>query len=307
MRKILLLGLMCAACDPQAKGSAAAAHPATPSRIYESCAATSDCDEKLRCVANVCRTMDTSRIGEFHWAAGQDAFDKNQIPQAAESLRKALATFETDKKEVPPGLLVDYGAALRKKGDSKSLELAARVLHRAILTAPFGSPEHTRAFREVAELEAQGLDPTLIARDAPTDGYLPSGAQVAPQVTGLKIEVARTTPASDKGYEGWAKLIEGGAGAASDALLKCFTDYTTKTQKPKLILAMPLKLHARLGDDDIYEGGTLDVLPDPAAKGDEAAANTCVKTALTQTAVDFAKSGSSDSWSGTITLTLSGS
>src|SRR5271156_2156111 len=88
--------LLVTSCDPQAKVSAAgaAARAQTPSRIYESCAATADCDDKLRCVAQVCRNPDTSRLGEYYWAAGQVAADKNQPAQAAEALRKGLATFE---------------------------------------------------------------------------------------------------------------------------------------------------------------------------------------------------------------------
>jgi hypothetical protein len=304
-----------AACDPQAKSAttssgvvpgSAVTRPGVLSKEGESCTTTANCEDKLRCVGDVCRPQETSRLGEYFWAAGQVLLEKNQVPQAAEQLQRALSHFEADKKEPPAGLLCDYGAALRRKAnDAKAAEQAARLLHRCLLGAPVGSPEHWRGLREISELEAAGLDPTLVARDSPADTYLVRAPSAPTVPQAIKVEVAKTQPSSDKGYEGWVKLLEGDA--ARDALTKCFQDWAQKAQKSRLTLGMPLKLRARLGDDDIYLGGILDVGTDAAARGDDAAASQCIKAGLAPLATEFAKSGSSDSWSGAVTLTLSGS
>ncbi len=191
-----------------------------------------------------------------------------------------------------------------RTGDAKSAEQAARLLHRCLLSAPAGTAEHVRALRELVQLEPLGLDPSLLSRDTLADSYL-TGA-VHPSADMLKVEVARTTPAGDRGYEGWAKVLE--SDPARAAVAHCFDDYASKTHKTKLTVTIPVKLRARTGDDDIYIGGTLDQLAapaDPASGPAEVAAHQCIRDALGPLGVEFAKSGSSGSWSGTYTITFS--
>lgn len=245
----------------------------------------------------------TSRLGEYYWVAGQVNADKGRLGPAVDAFQRAISEFESEKKDIPAGLLCDYGAALRRRiGDARAAEQAARLLHRCFLTAPLGTPERTRALRELVELEPAGLDPALIGRDTPSDTYLIRPAAKAP-TDKLKVTVARTQKAGDRGYEGWAKLLETNADARA-ALARCFEPYWQATQKTTVAAAMPVKLKARLDDDDEYAGGTLEMSVDPALTGPDKAFGECMATELKPLATEFAKRGSDGSWAGTVTVTL---
>src|SRR5262245_62092158 len=94
---LVLITVLCA-CDPRARvsegsGSASggasggdgesvpgvSAPPANPSRAGESCAATPQCEAPLRCVEQICRSAETSRLGEYLWTWGEVALEKNDI------------------------------------------------------------------------------------------------------------------------------------------------------------------------------------------------------------------------------------
>ena len=302
MKRLAVLCLVVLGCDPQARPAAAAA-AANPSRERESCAASSDCEQPLRCIESVCRKPTVSRVGEYHWAAGRAALDKGSVGPATVELQRALQQFETDKIEAPAALLCDYGTALRRNtGDPKAAEQAARLLHRCLLAAPSGTPEHAAALRELVELEPAGLDPALLARDTPADTYLVRAPQ-RPAADTLKVEVAQTDAAHDKGYAAWSDVVKGEP--ARQAMIKCYGAYLDATQKAKLTVTIPLKMRAQIGDDDLYVGGTLEQQPDPGASGAEATAGQCVRDALAPMATDFAKKTPQGDWQGSLTLTLS--
>ncbi len=296
-----------AGCDQRARsegvtqaGVLTGAPAAAPSREHESCGTTSHCEAGLRCVEQVCRKAVTSRLGEYHWAAGAAAAQKGKTNDALAAFQLAITQFDTDKVEAPPALLCDYGTALRRKsGDQKAAEQAARLLHRCLLSSPPGSREHTTALRELVELAPAGLEPTLLQRDAPADTYMVR-APHGPATDSLKIDVAQTVVARDKGYAGWVKVLSDEG--TKRLLTPCYERYWNTAQKNQLTVVLPVKLRAEIGDDDMYVGGKMELQADPAAAGAEAAASQCVRDALAPLAGEFAKSGSSGSWSGTVTL-----
>jgi hypothetical protein len=292
--------------DPAPSSSSGTASAAAPlagarlSRAGETCGSTGECEEPLRCVQAVCVSAQTSRLGEYHWAAGQAAVERG-LPSAADHFQQAVTQFDADKQPVPAALLCDYGAALRRAGDPKGAEQAARLLHRCLLAAATGSAEHARALRELAALAPRGLDPSLLGRDAPADRYLTAEPAKAP-VDALKVDVARSTKASDRGYEAFAKKLEGAEGRP--VLQKCFASYWNDTMATKLVARVTLKNSARFGDDDAYVGGTAELTVEPGANPAESAALDCLRAGLAPLADAVAKSGAQGSFSGGLTVTL---
>lgn len=299
------LGL--AGCDPQVKSASggppqAAVAPPTPSRELETCGATGDCENGLRCVAAVCRKPTTSRLGEYFWAAGDAAAAKADYGRAAEQYQQAMGQFEAEKIGAPPGLLCAYGAALRKKEkDPKAGEQAARLLHRCVLATAPGAPDYRPAMNELVELEAQGLEPSKLASEQPADTYLtkqPKKVAVEKPV----LEIAQSTPATDKGYQAFVDALR----PYEPAFVTCWQTYSAAAQQTTMAVLLNLKYRVTLGDDDYVVGAKLEVTPVPGSGGPEAAAAQCVKDAVTATVTEFGKNTrlSSGNWNGAVTVTL---
>src|SRR5262249_55017738 len=187
MRASLLVPLLVLACEPSGrKGEPAPAPGPTPAPAPAPAEGSTDRPPPS-----------TSRLGEYYWVSGQVNAEKGRLGAAVDAFQRAISEFESEKKDVPAGLLCDYGTAPRRRGrDAGAGEQAARVLHRCFLLAPLGTPERTRALRELVELEPIGLDPALVGRDTPSDTYLTRPAAKAP-TDKLKVTVARTQKAGD--------------------------------------------------------------------------------------------------------------
>jgi hypothetical protein len=292
MRRVAVcfLPLLCsAACDPKAVPADHAANPAVLSTDGESCAATADCAQGLRCIDARCAPAQSSRVGDFRWATGRLALAKGDANAASEELQRAVSQYETDKLAPPAALLCDYGAALRrKKGDAKASEQAARFLHRCVLAAPPGGALYTTGMTELAQLEEVGLDPALLARSEPADAYLTRAAHP----TGpAQVTVTESNPARDKGYTAYAQLLRD---KGTPIFQKC-----AEGQPGAVEVSLSLKYRQSLGDDDIVEGAKLDVSGTAAA-----GAASCIKDAATQLATEFQKDlrASSGSWNGDVTV-----
>ncbi len=303
--RLVALCLALGACDPQVKQASggvqgASMAPANPSHEAETCAATPDCQAPLRCVDGACRSATTSRLGQYYWTAGELAAKKSDWVHASESFQQAMGQFEAEKIPTPPDLLCSYGAALRRKpNDPKASEQAARLLHRCVLATAPGAPAYRTAMEDLVELEAVGLDPSLLARDTPADTYLvrPSKKLTADHPT---LEIVQSSPSTDAGY---AAFIEA-AKAQETAYDKCYETWFASTQKPTMAVELKLKHRVVIGDDDLVVGAKLDVTA-PSLTGAEAAASACVRAALDATVADFGKPGkSSGNWDGAITITL---
>lgn len=292
----LALAVLAAACDPPV-GPAAHAAPGGDrlGRELESCARTADCAPPLRCVSAVCTPDKTSGVGEYHWAVARRLAAASASPAAAiAAYQRASAQFEADKLPIPPALLCDHGALLARAGDPKASEQAARLLHRCLLATPPASPLRERALAELAALGPRGLDPALLARDTPADLYLVR-SPTPPAPDSARIAVARSTPASDKGYEAFARLLE--SGAARPAIVRCWQEQWKQTSRSDWTVALPLRLRARLDADEQYAGGTLEL-------GGDDPGVACLRGALATLVAEFTRGGSSGSWQGALTISV---
>jgi hypothetical protein len=306
----MLVALALGGCDPQAKPADVARADLIGSgglsREREACAASADCLAPLRCVRGTCVSPQAAPLGEYHWMAGEVAAERGDLARAVEAFQEAIAEHEKARVDAPPGLLCSYGAALRRTpGDPKAAEQAARLLHRCFLGSPPGSPDRHRALRELAHLEALGLDPAHLGRDGPADTYLTRTART-PSADALKVEVARTTPARQRGYGTWVEALEGAE--ARPHLARCFGEYWVATQAGTLTVPLAMRYRARYDDyDDVYLGGTLEIAaPDGAAPaGTEGAAHACVREALAPVAEAYGKRERSPGWTGQVAVTIS--
>jgi hypothetical protein len=306
----LVLLTLAAACSPRAEPTAgerparpsdpAAPATSTASLIGESCAATADCDRDLRCVDGACLPARSSRLGDFHWAAGRGALDRGDAIAATEALQRAVTAYDADQLAVPAALLCDAGAALaRRQGDARAGEQAARLLHRCVLEAPAGGRDYRRGLAELVGLESAGFEPTLVAKDSPADRYLIGTARPAGEPA---IAVVPVASAKDKGFAAFATALPVDAKAA---LIGCHKLFVASTKKNELAVGLDLKNHAILGDDDAVVGGKLEVTLAAAAMSD-AQAGECVRAAVARSAELFSRDrrASSGSWSATITVTV---
>jgi hypothetical protein len=290
-------------CDPRvqpASGETNAAVPGVaPSAEGETCATTSHCANGLHCVESVCRPLKYSRLGDFYQASGHAAVGRGDGSAASEAFGKAIGAYESANLTPPASLLCDAGMALRrKKGDAKASEQAARLLHRCVLAAVPGTVDYRLALDELAALEPEGLEPTLLAKDAPGDMYLTRPS--AKPVGDPKVQIAPGgSPSRDKGY---AAFIAKAAGAQAP-LVDCWKSYSAAAQKPLLSVTLDLKYRQILGDDDIVEGARLELNGTPPA-GAEGTAFACVKAALTPVADEIAKDkrSSSGDWQGNVVV-----
>lgn len=304
LRAALLCLLPAAACQPQAAGTAAppVVQPARgeASRERESCASTADCEPGLRCVEQVCRNPVLSRRGEYYLTAGELAASKGDMPRANEFFTASALAFESDKIEVPPRLLCSHGAALRRQtGDPRAAEQSARLLHRCMLEAPPGSAEFRRATSELAELEALGLDPALLAKDKVADTYI---TRPAWRPASIAAEIERTTPPPPpaKGYAAW---IDGlvNTDETRRQLGACY-DLALAPSKARVPVTVNVKYKGRFDEDEeiFLPGGTFEI----ETQGQDAKAAGCVKYALVAQTSTFAEKANGPSWNGSITVTL---
>jgi hypothetical protein len=294
------------ACDPRvqpASGETSAAVPGVaPSAEGETCATTSHCANGLHCVEAVCRPLKSSRLGDYYQASGHAAVGRGDGAAASEAFGKAIGAYESANLPPPASLLCDAGMALRrKKGDAKAAEQAARLLHRCVLAAVPGTVDYRLALDELAALEPEGLEASLLAKDAPGDMYLtrPSARPVGEP----KVEIAPgATPSRDKGYAAFITRA-GAAPGVRNGLVDCWKAYSAAAQKPLLSVIVELKYRQVLGDDDIVEGAKLELGGTPPA-GAEGAAHACVKAALAPVADEIAKdrSSSSGNWQGNVVV-----
>ncbi len=298
--------LLVCGCDPRvepATGEAMAAAPGVlPSAEGESCGTTTHCAGGLRCVEQVCRPQKVSRLGDYYQALGHAALGRGEAGAASEAFGKAIGAYESDKLAVPAALLCDSGVALRrKKGDAKAAEQAARFLHRCVITAVPGSVDYRLGMSELAALDGEGLEPSLLSKDEPGDMYLSRPA--SRPVGEAKLEIAPgPTPARDKGYAAFLERAPG----ARPALLRCWETWTAAAQKPLLSVTVDLKYRQTLGDDDIVVAAKLDVLAPPGAPagGADGAALACVRAALAPIAEELGKDrgASSGNWQGNVVV-----
>src|ERR1044071_420175 len=158
MRGLLVLCLVTAcdshatASDPQSGGGRAE----QKGREYESCSATLHCQDELRCFDGMCRRAKRSNVGDYYAALGALQRTRGDMEAAIASYAQALAHYDADKAagNLPPDVDCAYGATLAAaRAKKEHAELAARVLHRCILSVPVGSALRDGALANLALLE----------------------------------------------------------------------------------------------------------------------------------------------------------
>jgi hypothetical protein len=271
-----------AGCDTRATASDPSAGRAEQkSREYESCGASVQCQDDLRCFDHTCRRTARSTVGDYYAAAGALARGKGDLEAAIASYAQALAHYDAEKLALPPDVDCAYGATLAAaRARKEHAELGARVLHRCVLAVPVGSRLRDQALAELATLAEVGLDPVLLGASKVADLYLTKGP-ARPAADKLTITVTATPVPAGKSY-GLVpdKLAEP---EVHTALVACWEAYNAASKKDTLSVAIGVK-SSYIASEYEDEPGTFAVKLDPPAAmpvaSPEAAADACVRQVL---------------------------
>ncbi|MBA3817376.1 MAG: hypothetical protein H0X17_00665 [Deltaproteobacteria bacterium] len=245
MKRLLLLWLSLAAlaaCDAKATASdpqsGGAARAEQKSREYESCGASLHCQDNLRCFDDVCRRSARSAVGDYYAAVGAAARTRGETDAAIAAYAQALGQYDAEKLGIPPDVECAYGSTLAAgRAKKETAELAARVLHRCVLTVPAGSALRDAAFAQLATLAEAGLDPILLGAGKTADLYL-SKAPARPSSDKLTIAVV-ATPQPIKSFAALQDKLTGAELRAG--LVACWDAHFAATKKEALAVTVPVK------------------------------------------------------------------
>ncbi|HEV7558153.1 MAG TPA: hypothetical protein VGO00_21945 [Kofleriaceae bacterium] len=281
-RAYLVLVILAGACDSKATASdpLGGGRSEQRSKEYESCSASSQCGDDLRCFEHTCRRTNRSTVGDYYAARGALLRTRGDSEGAVEAYTQALGHYDTEKLALPPDIDCAYGAALAgAKGKKEHVELGARVLHRCLLAVPVGSGLRDRALAELATLSDAGLDPLALGRNQPADVYLTKSA-ARPATDKLAITATGTPAVPAKS----ATLINDKLAEADlrNALVGCWDTYNTATKKDVLSVTIAMKSAYIASEytDDPDAAGSFVLKIDPAANlpaGPDATADGCVR------------------------------
>lgn len=272
----LLTACGVAGCDSRATASDPGGRAEQKSREYESCGASMQCQDDLRCFEHTCRRTARSTVGDYFAAAGALARSRGDLEAAIAAYAQALGHYDAEKVALPPDVDCAYGAALAAARTNKEhAELGARVLHRCVLAVPAGSRLRDQALAELAGLGDAGLDPVLLGANKLADLYLTRPAR--PSTDKLSVAVQATPTPAAKSYS----MIPDKLGQAElrGGLAACWEAYAAAAHKDALTVTIGLKaVYTPSEYED--EPGTVAVKLDPpalAAGSPEAAADACVR------------------------------
>lgn len=268
-------------CNARAKAS----EPPAPlpvvaeSREYESCNNTAACADDLRCVDAVCRRSTRSTVGDYFAAVGSRALARGEVEAAVSAFGEALVRYDSEKLPLPPDVDCAYGSALaQNRARKEQAELAARVLHRCVVSTPVGSALRHRALLDLASLAEQGFDPATLAKTQAADVYL-TKATDAPKA---RISVAVTAAPAPSAKTFGAVLEAVNAEGAKAALLACWEPFRTATKRDSLRVEVAIK--SRYVEPDYIEDPAKYVISLEGGVGAgasaEVGADACVRGAL---------------------------
>lgn len=253
--------------------------PEQKSREFESCASTPNCAPELACFDQVCRRTARSVVGDYYAALGARAFSRGDADSAVAAYTEALSRYDADKVPLPPEVDCAYGAALaQNKARKEQTELAARVLHRCVLSVPVGANLRQRALSDLASLADAGLEPSTLAKNAPADLYLTRAPVVAKGSASVNVTAAPMPTGRS-----FATVLETlNSDNTKSALMNCWSSYSTATKRDALTIEVGAK--ARYIEPEYIEDPArfviaLDGAPGVGASA-EVAADACVRTAL---------------------------
>jgi len=282
MRHLLAVALLAVGCDSRATASDPAAGRAEQkSHEYESCSASVQCEDDLRCFDHTCRRVARSTVGDYYAAAGALARGKGDLEAAIADYAQALGHYDAEKIALPPDVDCAYGATLAAaKAKKEHAELGARVLHRCVLAVPVGSWLREQALGELATLADAGLDPVLLGANKLADLYLTKGP-ARPATDKLTVTVTPTPAPTGKSYAQIPdKLNEADV---HTALVACWEAYSNASKKDTLTVTIGLKSSYLASEYEDESGSFITKLDPPAALpagSPEAAADACVRQIL---------------------------
>nr|HEX4313010.1 hypothetical protein [Kofleriaceae bacterium] len=259
------------ACDSRAKG--ADPRGDSLSKEYESCSASSDCEDKLRCFEHACRRVARNTVGDYYAAVGQVSLAKGDVSGAVAAYEQALGHYE---QAAPPDVDCAYGAALaagRAKHDNA--ELGARVLHRC-LNAVAGGELRERALRALALLSDSGLDPLLLQTDKLADVYLKLAPAAPPPPSDHAVTVAASPAVTAAGFQAFPdKIASAELHAGMNA---CWDAYHKAANKDAMVVTLPLRAAYVPSQYDDEQGSfAFAIDATPGLAGADAAADECVR------------------------------
>jgi hypothetical protein len=276
------LAIGAAACDTRATASDPASSRGEPrSKEYETCSASAQCADELRCFDHLCRRTSRSTVGDYYAFAAALARTRGDLDAAIAAYAQSLGHYDAEKVALPADVDCAYGATLAAaRAKKEHAELASRVLHRCILAVPVGSRLRDQALADLATLADAGLDPVLLGANKLADLYLTKGP-ARPTADKLTITISPTPTPTAKTYALIPDKIN--APELRTALVACFDAYATATKKDALIITIGIK-SAFIPSEYEDEAGTFVLKIDPAApqspSSPEATADTCVRQVL---------------------------
>jgi hypothetical protein len=276
---LLVLVLAAAACDSKAKASDPQAG-AGKSKEFETCSASSQCEDNLRCFDNTCRRTQRSNVGDYFAALGANARAKGDIEGAIDAYNRALGHYDAEKIAAPPDVDCAYGAALALgKSKKDHAELGARVLHRCILAVPAASGLRRQALADLATLQDAGLDPLTLNKTSLADVYLTRNA--SPGTDKLNVTVTAAPQPQAKSYQNIPDAIA--TPDVKNGLVACWTAYNGAAHKDTLAVTISLK-ETYTPSEYEDEAGSFAMKIDPPgalpAGTPEAAADQCVRATV---------------------------
>lgn len=282
MRALLAVALAVIGCDSRATASDPSAGRAEQkSKEYETCSASLQCQDELRCFDHMCRRIARSTVGDYYAAAGALARGKGDLEAAIADYAQALGHYDAEKVALPPDVDCAYGATLAAaKAKKEHAELGARVLHRCVLAVPVGSRLREQALAELAGLAEVGLDPVLLGAAKLADLYLTKGP-TRPATDKLTVTVTPSPAPAGKSYALIPEKIN--EADIHGALVACWEAYSNASKKDAMAVTIGVKV-SYIASEYEDEPGTFVVKLEPPVAlpvgSPEAAADGCVRQIL---------------------------
>jgi hypothetical protein len=271
-----------AGCDSHAKASdPQSARPEAKSKEYESCAASMQCQDELRCFDGMCRRTSRSAVGDFFAALGAASKARGDLDVAIDAYTKALGHYDSEKIALPPDIDCAFGSALAAaKTNKEHAELGARVLHRCMLAVPVGSSLRRQALADLAGLADVGLEPLTLGRTQLADAYLTHAPQ-KPSTDKLQVTITPTPPVDKKTFPLVVQRLSDPD--MKTAFIACWDAYNAASKKDTMTVSFGLKWSYYQNPDYEDEPGRFSGKLDPAVPmplGPEATADQCVRAAV---------------------------
>ncbi len=290
-------------CDPNAKANANDRTIFSKDRLskeHESCSATSDCAEELRCLENTCQSLDVSVVGDYYAAVGARDLATGNVQAAIEAYTEAVNRYKADGKSVPTALYCAHGTAMVAAADEAELaEGAARALDQCLRKAPVGSSLRQKALKQLAILGLSGLDPNHLGSGEPPPRYMTKEA-ARPSTDKLTVKASGDLRKKARSYSEFLARIESPASKAN--LIPCWEMSFKATKETSLSVSVPFRNRFIEGEYEEDDGFKL------AAQGEAPTAGSaqrCVYDALAGLVDPSKTTKIGPAWAAKITVTLS--